>query len=294
MSPPPLAAAICAQIVVFQLFPIPLTRSLFRARLDTPPPSVDAELRRYVHDSSRSRSLLGAILLVVALGGGLLGLGPTVAGPKILLAVVSLTSSAAFLAATVRDRRVLHSLLGRLPEASRRIASLERRHLSRWYRPAWEVLPIVVLVVTGTLAALAGLRSGALPPRTWLLLALQAAFVLGGLLYVLQRAPAVTPVPQRPVSVRDRPEAALRVGEDLLAREMRYFVAARIGVALLLGTSVAEDALGALRHPAAPVAGAATWGLVGVLLLAFARYLRDVLRATRRALGPVPEEKCHP
>jgi hypothetical protein len=117
----------------------------------------------------------------------------------------------------------------------------------------------------------------------WALQILQAAVVVGGLVYTYRWGTAVPNVSARLATLRDRPELALKFGEQLARREMQYFMGAKIGVALLLGMSTVSVALETLGHSAAQVLDAAEWVIVGLLLVLFVAFTLTIVALTRRA-----------
>lgn len=147
-----------------------------------------------------------------------------------------------------------------------------------------------MVLLTFALTIVLGRRLGHIPTEMWVLQILQAAFVLGTLLYTARYGAAVPNVSSRLAMLRDRPEVALEFGERLAAREMQYFMAAKIGVALLLGVSTIEVALKALDHPSVAVAEAVSWVVVGVLVLMFAGFLLQIITLTKSMQRQVGNE----
>jgi hypothetical protein len=227
---------VIGQIVVFQFASVPFTRSVFEARLGDLPHPLSTRSDDYLRKGARYRFALGAVLLVAALACTL-GLPSDPQTRKLMLAVVSLISSAAFAIASFRDRRTVNALHRQLPDAGRRRASLRPRSISLWYHTSWEVLPVAVFLVTAGLTAVLARRLDPVPTEMWLLVSLQGAFVIGALLYTYRYGTGVPNVSSRLALFRERPELALEFGERLAEKEMRYFMQAKISVSLLLGVS---------------------------------------------------------
>jgi hypothetical protein len=280
MNSSALALIIIGQITVFQFLSVAFVRSLFVAQLAHPPQAPSGAAAHHLYRARRHRFALGAILLVPALIG-FFGL-PTEPGlRKLFLAAVSLVSSVAFAGASLVDHRALRVLRDALPDGGVRRASLEPRSASHWYRRLWELLPVALVLLTFALTTVLGRRLGHIPTEMWVLQILQAAFVAGTLLYTARYGAAVPNVSSRLAMLRDRPEVALEFSERLAARQMQYFMAAKIGVALLLGVSTIEVALKALDHPRVALAEAVSWAVVGVLVLMFAGFLLQIITLTK-------------
>ena len=196
----------------------------------------------------------------------------------------------AFAAASLIDRRALQTLRDALPNSGIRRASLRPRSPSQWYGRSWEILPVALRLLTLALTITLGYRLGHIPTEMWVLQVVQAAFVMGALLYTVRHAAAVPNVSSRLAMLRDRPEVALEFGERLAAQEMQYFMAAKIGVALLLGVSTLEVGLEALDHPAGAFAGAVTWVVVGVLVVMFGGFHLQMITLTRNMQRQVGNE----
>jgi hypothetical protein len=215
---------------------------------------------------------------------------------KLLLAVVSLTSSGAFAYSALSDRRTVRSLRDALPEGGIRRASLEPRTASPGHSMAWEIPPFVILMATIIVMIGIGRRLGHVTTEMWAMQLLQTAFVVGALAYSVRRGIAVPNVSSRLAMLRDRPELALEFGQRLAARENRYFAIAKTGVTLLLGLSATKHGLELLNPSVSSAIGTANWVLVGVLLLLYAAFFYQVVAMTRRMqhqAGPHEPEVNH-
>jgi hypothetical protein len=276
-----LALLIMAQVFVFQFAAVAFVRSVFSAVLGNPPEPLASKSALYLGKAGLHRVVLGGVLLLCALAT-LVGFPGDPTLRKILLAVVSVTSSGAFAWATVNDRRALRSMRDALPDAGVRRASLEPRAVSHWHGLVWDILPIVILLATVVLTIILGRRLGYVTTHMWVMQILQAVFVIGAVAYTFRRGVAIPNVSSRIAMLRDRPELALTFGKRLAAQEMQYFAIAKIGVALLLGISVAEAGLEPLNSPALSVLGVASWVIVGALLVLYAIFVSQIMILTRR------------
>lgn len=288
MSPNVLAFIVIGQIIVFQFAAVALTRSVFTVILGNPSGSLLDRMTSYLRKVTVFRVALGVVLLILAM--------TTVLGPfkeppagKILLAVVSLISAAAFAAGLIRDRRTARAMRSELHDAGIKRASLGPRSVADWYPPAWEAVPIALLLLTVVLTVSFGFQLQEVPVKMGVFQALQAAFAVGALLYTIRYGIAVPNVSSRLPMLRDRADLALEYGEQLAAREMRYFLSAKIGVTLLLGVATVGVGLKAMHHRAASILDAAEWVIVGALLLLFAAYVFQIVSLTRRVMRRVEQ-----
>lgn len=281
MSASVLASVVIGQIAVFQFAAAAFTSSVFAAILGPLAEPTATKCAAYLRRTEHRRFLLGGVLLALAVAC-LLGLPVDPGARKVLLAAASLTSAGAFGGAFFNDRRALRAMREALPDGGVRRASLERRDVSWWYNPIWELVPVATLVATIALAVSLGHRAGPVPARMWVLQILQVVVVVGGLVYTYRWGTAVPNVSTRLATLRHRPELALKFGTQLAAREMQYFMGAKIGVALLLGVSTVGPALEMLEHPAAQVLNVAEWVIVGLLLALFLAYTLTIVALTRR------------
>lgn len=277
---------ILIQIAIFQFVAVFLARSLpvvLVGERDLP-----AELRRDVERfrrrAGRLRLGLGVFLAAAAVGIVLLGVGPS--GGKLFLAGVSLVSTLAMAAGYFRDRRSMRTLGCRRPDAGIRAASLEPRTLGRYYHPLWEAVPVAILLISAgfTVRVVSGgMVDGEAASGMLACLAFQALLVLGFLAYTLSSGLTGSSVASRLPMFRDRPEAAFALDDALRGTELRYFAAAKTGVALLLGLPQVEIAARAWRHQAALWLDAGGWILVVLLLVLFGRYVLRVARFSSQA-----------
>lgn len=276
-----LLLVILVQIAIFQFLSLSFTRSLFVARIGEP---VGPEADRVAHYLARAKQLrfgFGSFLLAACLviAAGVLS-GPSA---KIALAVVSVTSSVAFTGAIIRDRREVHAMLQDRPDGAVRLASLRPRRLRQWYHPAWETLPVAISVATVAFLVVWDARGYPVRPGILAFLALQIAFVFGALLYTV-RYGTTARNSSALSSLRRQPELALELGERLLGAELRYFMIAKVGVALLLSATIVHLAMVDAGNALEPAFKTVRWLLAGALLVAFAAYVARVGMLTKRAL----------
>jgi hypothetical protein len=280
MTFPILTIIVIGQIVAFQFLSIAFTRSLFVACLGTPAEPLSSELNDYLNKVRRYRFILGAALLLVVLAI-VLGIPADSGVQKIVLAVVSVTSSAAFAMASIMDRRAARAMRDRLPGSERKVASLEPRSVSHWYHLVWEIVPAVILLATLAVTVAVGRRLGQPTTEMWVYQAFQAAFVMGAIFYTYRYGVTVPNTAARLAMLRDHPDVALEFGQRLAAKDMQYFMLAKIGVALLLGVNAVEAGLQALHHSAASILDSVSWVIVSILLVMFAAYVLTIVALTR-------------
>jgi hypothetical protein len=283
-----LSLLIVGQVVLLQILAALGNRSIIRRELRHLGGPIPDTLTRYAHRAPVLRIALGVLLGGLALLP-LAGLLPDLGTGKLLLVCVSLASSAAFVVTNTHDRKRMRLLADLAPGGSVRRASLERRSLRQWYHPALEALPI--LIFAATLIFLAGvpgfISTGDAPPlagRTHILLlfGLQGLLIFGSLYYSLRKGVDVKSMAMYIPSLRRRPEAALRLGEELAGTQIRFFIFARIGIAALLAVTIVGKVLVTSGDPSAFLWSAIRWGLLGLLLLGFFFYLKKVGRVSRR------------
>ena len=287
-----LSLVVLAQIALFQFVSAIANRSLILQELRSLDDPAPARLAEHSRRAPIVRMVLGTVLGCLAL----LPLTGLIIGPglgKLLLVVLSITSAIAFAYANARDRKMMRLLVDHLPGGGVRRASLEPRSLRQWYHPALEAIPIALFVatflflvgnpefiMTGQASANTDLSGDRL--HALLLFGLQGLIVFGGLYHSLRKGVDVESMATHIPSLRKRPEVALRLGERLAGTQVRYFMFAKIGVALLLGAKVVEKVFEATGNPSASFWDAIGWGLLAVFLVGFFFYLRKVGTLSRR------------
>lgn len=285
MSTMIIVMTVLAQVLVFQFLSVAFTKSVARVQLGDLPEPLAGRLHSYLKRASRFRYMLGAGLLLAAVV--IRWLLPLAIGPtKLLLAVVSVGSSAAFVAAVVRDRRTMRAVYDELPEAGVRRASLTPRPAGYWYNPNWELVPICTVAVTLAYVYWLTLELTSVPALVWVWLGAQAVFAFGALWYAARRGMRVPNVSRRLASFRNQPELALQFGERLASLEAGYFMVAKILIAFLLGLMVVQAGIDSTGSAGGGTVDLLKWLLVGLLVLA---YLLFVWRLGRIAKGALTE-----
>ena len=287
-----LALVVLAQIVLFQFVAALANRSIIRQELRSTNGPVPGPVTDHARRAPTVRMALGVVLACLAILP-LTGLTGAAVTGRLLIAAVSVISAVAFVVALSKDRKVMRLLADTMPGGSVRRASLERRTLSQWYHPAFEAIPIVIFVATALfLISTPGLvftGSNGVDPEVasershvFVLLGLQGLLVFGALYRSIRKGVDVDSMAQHIPSLRKRPEASLRLGEQMAGTQLRFFMFAKIAIASLLGAAVVENVLEATGHPAAMMWDVLGWGIVGVLMVSFFFYLRRVGRISRQ------------
>jgi len=270
-----LLIVVAFQILVFQFLGVRLSRLLpdYLVGVRDLPPETNAAIAAYRGRIGRGRRWIGATLLLI-LGLTTVGVG-TPAVRRLVIAGVSLISTAVFLAGYVRDRRLASLLAASLPPPTARTATLERATLSEHYRIRRELLPVVVWIATLAVTVMA-MRAGRADLFT--LAVLQSGVVVGGLALSLWYARWGPRLSQRARAHLGEPEAALQLDRRLRTLELRAFLAARIGIVLLLAVKQAQKALPALGLHAAGVLTVAEWAMIVGMLGIFAAHVMQLSR----------------
>ena len=287
-----LSLVVLAQIVLFQFIAALANRSIIKQELRAMEDPGPGPVKDHARRAPTVRITLGVVLACVAILP-LVGLAGAAATGKLLVATVSAVSAIAFAVALAQDRKILRLLADTVPGGSLRRASLERRTLSQWYHPAFEAVPVVILVATALFllsipgfvftgsteldANLAGERSHVL-----VLFGLQSLLILGALFRSLRKGMDMESMAQHIPGLRQRPGVSLRLGEQMVGKQLRFFLFVKIAVASLLGSLVVENVLGATGHPVAMAWDGLGWGILGVLLVRFFFYLRGVAGISRQ------------
>jgi hypothetical protein len=213
----------------------------------------------------------------------------------LIVTAASLLSSGFFVWTYFKARSAADSITEKLPDPGVRVASLERRKLRNYYNVGWELGPFVVL------AASIALTLWALPnlgqpypisfgpdgvPDAWgegagrflFVLFLQVLAAFGLLLLTLRLVRARAPLSPKAPSAAADPEAAGRLGEGARRLELRFFMAAKMLIALkflLILFVKIETALGVNL----PWWGEnSPWAMTGLLLILFLFYIHKAAR----------------
>ena len=292
------------QILVFQVIAVRFIRAIpehFVGKENLPEDVAGAvrELKRRL--TSTNYGIGTALWLVVTVGIYVLPF-TNFAADRLIAAAVSVFSSAVLLWAylgAVGEGRAIAELI---PDTGRRVASLERRTLSRYYNPAWDLLPFAILAATAafTFWAVPQLYapypihydSSGIPDR-WgegagrfmSILVIQAIIAFGLLLLTFRLVRAGGCLSPRAPVVSASPSRAERLSEGARRRELRYFMAAKILVALQFGLILFVRLRMALGNIPSAWIAAAPWVTTALLLVVFGAYAVQAARAGRDAEG---------
>lgn len=287
-----LALVVLAQIALFQFIAALANRSIIRQELCSAESPVPEQVTDHAQRAPIARMTLGAVFACLAILPltGLIGAQGT---GKLLIAAASIMSATAFVVALAKDRKMMRLLVDAMPGGSVRRASLERRTLSQWYHPAFEAIPIAIVVATALfLISTPGFvftGSNGVDPdvssersHVIVLYGLQVLLVFGALYRTIRKGVDVDSMAQHIPSLKKRPEVSLRLGEQMAGTQLRFFMFAKIAIASLLGAAVVENVLEATGHPAATMWDAFGWSILGVLLVGFFFYMRRVGKISRQ------------
>ncbi len=165
------------------------------------------------------------------------------------ITAASVLSSLFFVLTYFRARASVGRIAEEMPDTGRRVASLERKSLGRYYSVAWEYVPFVLLAATAILTLWALPRFGQPYPLSFdsqgvpdewgegagrfiAILIVQAVCAIGLLgltFWGCVREPDLSPK----ASARSRdPEAAEGLKEAVRRRKLRFFMAVKIAIAL--------------------------------------------------------------
>jgi hypothetical protein len=277
---------VLAQIAVFQFLAAWANRSVLLQEISRMTGSVPDSVAAHTVRAPIRRMGIGGVLaavLVLVLSGQFNN--PSMA--KGLIAAVSVVSAVAFAISQSTDRRVMRTLAESAPDGSVKFASLQKRDLGKWYRSAFEVIPALICVAT--IVFLIGTAGSSLPwvgtgeqTRILVYLGLQVATVIWGIFRNLKPVVGVPSVAPYIPSLRRNPAVSVRLGEDLAVTQLRFALIAKIGITALLGASVVKRVLLASGNPAAAVWGIAAWCILGVLLVLYVQYFRQIGRISRK------------
>lgn len=287
-----LVLVVLAQIVLFQFIAALANRSIIEQELlplSSSPPEIVTDHARL---APMARMALGFALGCIALLP-LVGLTDAPVAGRLLLAAVSVISAVTFVMAQAKDRRIMGLLADAMPGGSVRQASLERRTLSQWYHPALESIPIIILVATALFVISTpglvfigpdSIDANVFEKRSHVLVlfGLQGLFVIGALYHSIRKGVDVGSMAQYIPGLREHPAASLNLREQLAGTQLRYFMFFKIGVASMLGARVVEIVLEETGHPWAGFWDVSGWCIVGVLLVGFVIYLRQVGSISRQ------------
>ncbi len=277
---------VLAQIILFQFISALAIRSILVEEVSQVTGLVPESVTKHSRIAPMVRIGIGGALACVALFA-LFGLGESQYTAKILLAGVSALSAAAFVIGEASDRRVMRDLSDATPGGGVRTASLERRTLDKWYRPALEVIPIVIFVATAVfLLSVTSLPIGSEilgeRPRILVYFGFQGALVIGGIYRALRPAVGISSISQYIPSLRRNPKVSIRLGEELAGTQLRFFLIAKIGLSSLLGVQIVKNVFDATGNAAAATWSTLGWCILAVLAIMYGTYLRKIGRISSR------------
>lgn len=301
-----LYAVVTFQILIFQFVAVRFLKAIpeYFVGKDELPDKVAEAVREFRHSLATGTYTLGAALWIGMTVGVYVLPFTRVAADRLIMMAVSLVSSGILLWTYVRAGRKARGIADMLPDSGRRIASLERRTLGRYYSVAWEFLPFVILTAAAifTFWAVPQLDApypthydssgipdqwGEGPGRFVALLIMQAVIAVGllGLTFsVVRERPGLSP--KAPIAA-ESPSQAERLSEGTRRRELRFFMAAKVLVALQIGLILVLRLRTALGHvPSFWMAGA-PWVVTLLLLVVFGMYAAQAARSRgkERKLG---------
>lgn len=297
-----LYAIVTLQILIFQFISVRFLRAIpeyFVGKGDLPGDIVKA-MHDFSHGLSARTYRLGAVLWI-GMTIGVYGLPFTRSTPDRLITVAaSLASSGLLLWTYLRAGRQAKGIANMLPDSGVRVASLERRTLGRYYNVAWEFLPFVIL------AAAAVFTLGALPrldafypvhydssgiPDLWgqgvgkfvAILVMQAviAFTLLFMTFGVVRGRSCLS-PKAPIAASS-PSQAEYLSEAGRRRELRFFMAAKVAVALQFGLILVLKLRTALGNVPSPWMSGAPWAATILLLIIFTAYAMQAAKNRKNA-----------
>jgi len=298
-----LYAIVTSQILIFQFISVRFLGAIpeyFLGNKALPEEIADA-IRQHKRSLSQRSYRVGAALWI-AMTVTVYGL-PFTHSPadRLIVAGASLVSSALLLWTYLRAGRDAQGIADMLPDSGKRLASLERRTLGRYYSVTWEFLPFGILLAATafTMWALPQLEapypvhydSSGIPDR-WgqgggrfvsiLIVQAVAAFGLFFLTFGVLRGRGCLS-PKAPIAAQAPAEAG-QVSEISRKRELRFFMAAKIAVALQFGLILLVKIRVALGNVPSPWMAGAPWVATLLLLVIFAAY---AIQTAKRRTGSV-------
>jgi hypothetical protein len=281
-----LLLVVALQVLLFQFGSIPFTRSFFAMHFGAATASPADAARRHVRRTARLQLVLGT-LFAAGLVSVALGMPADWAIRRLVVASVSIASSAVFALTLMRNRMTLRRLAESLPDAGVRRAALETRDVSRSSRFEW--IGPAAFLVTGVFVVW-GVRHlqvahdpgpGSTATRMVSFLGVQGVATALLLYFSVRLREARTTASPRFPMFRDRPDSALRLGIDLADAEVRAANLAKLGIAAWFGCVQLHLFFRATANSLTRAAYAAQWTCVGFLLLVYALYLLRVARLVR-------------
>ena len=286
MKIPLLYTMISLQVVAFQLAWVRVNRRLPDLLIGSP--AMPEETARKVSDfrtkAGRTRILLGILYLILAALAAFvvpLDLGHR----KLALGVISLLSSGTLVAGYASDVRTVNRFRAGLPDPQVRVAGLKPRSISLAYPPAWEALPVVLILATLT-ATVWAMHHGVLgfSVRAWAKPTVQILYFLFTMALTFFQVRSGSCLTWRARNLQVSPDQALALSERINRREILFLFYCRVAIVLMLGvgqTRVIREAMGHPRSTILEIAeGAILVALLGQLIIQLLRHPIRTLRAS--------------
>ena len=278
-----LIVVVVLQVLTFQFGVARLSRALPDSLIGTEnlPTPVAEGVASFKQSVGRLRYPMGALLVVATIiVAYLLPLGP--GGAKLSLATISVISAAACAIGYLHDRRKIAAIAADLPEPSVRTATLQRDSLRLHYSPVWESLPLLILLATvvATLWTWMGPEPAGTASRGDLVVLpiVQGVYVFACLTFTLWSVRSGSRLPQKSKAFLGTPERAVGIENALSQVELRFFMIAKIAVALMFGLMQLDQILVYTGRQVPLVLDLSPWILL-VLLLGL--YLTFMVKTSR-------------
>jgi len=299
-----LYAIVGFQILIFQFIAVRFIRAIpdhFVGTENLPAGAAAAVKRLKRSLTSRNYGIGAALWAVMAVGIYVLPF-THFAADRLIAAAVSVFSSAVLVWAYLEAVSEGRAIADMIADTGRRVASLERRTLGKYYNTAWELVPFAILAGTTAFAfwALPQLYapypihydSSGIPDR-WgegagrflSILVIQAVIAVGLLLLTFRLVRARGCLSPRAPLVSASPSWAEQLSETARKRELRYFMVAKILVALQFGLILFVKLRIALGNIPSSWVAAAPWATTAVLLVVFAAYAFQAARVRKEEEG---------
>jgi putative CocE/NonD family hydrolase len=299
MTPMTLFILILVQIAVFQVVAIRMSDSMVGALIggDPLPESTARRMASFRKRMKREHLILAAALGLLAVLGIVFPSLPR-GGRKLVLAGVSLASTALFLVLLVRDGRAVTKIANDLPEPGQRAASLERRSLRRFYSPWLEAIPFLILGATvGLTAALlpagrAGLDASTGEKlltvrelRAWIAPILQATWVVAMLAVTLYQVRGSGCLRLKRRAADRDPLQTVEMDQRLRDLQIRHGFVSKTLVTALIGVVHLRRVVLSATDVHLPALAVLEWVLVAGMLVLFAGYMFSLTHLQRGRAG---------
>ncbi len=286
MKIPLLYLTISLQVVAFQLIWIRINRRLPDLLIGTPtmPEPTARRVAAFRERTGRTRILLGVLYLILAALAAFvvpLDLGHR----KLALGVISLLSSGTLVGGFVSDVRTVNRFRTGLPDPQVRVAGLKPRSISLAYPPAWEALPIALILATLT-ATVWAMHHGVLEFGVRVLArpTVQIFYFLITMALTVFQVRSGSCLTWRARNFQVSPDQALALSERINRREILFLFYCRVAIVLMLGvgqTRIIREAMGHPRSTILEIAeGAILLALLGQLIIQLLRHPIRTMRAS--------------